>query len=118
MDNVFFDPNHRLNIRYTSNGLYVASFILLMSLLYFLFYNAFEIQKAFADGLTQENLPPATLGNRQASLFVKINPPILITATRQDAYMQFRLFDANTNQTIKFTTFYIQVTKGTSTNSQ
>ena len=51
-------------------------------------------QKAFGDGLTQENLPPASVGNRQASLFVKVNPPILTTDNRQDAFMQFRLFDA------------------------
>ncbi|HJT48909.1 MAG TPA: hypothetical protein VJ729_12070, partial [Nitrososphaeraceae archaeon] len=48
-------------------------------------------QKAYADGLTQENLPPASVGNRKASLFIKVNPPILTTDNRQDAYMQFRL---------------------------
>ena len=73
-------------------------------------------QRAFADGLTQENLPPATLGNRQASLFVKVNPPILTTSSRQDAFMQFRLFDANTNETVKYTTYNIEVTKGTAEN--
>ncbi|HZC88997.1 MAG TPA: hypothetical protein VE199_05200, partial [Nitrososphaera sp.] len=73
-------------------------------------------QRAFADGLTQENLPPATLGNRQASLFVKVNPPILTTSSKQDAFMQFRLFDANTNETVKYTTYNIEVTKGTAEN--
>lgn len=70
-------------------------------------------QKAFADGLTMENLPPATFGNKQASLFVKINPPILTTDTKQDTYLQFRLFDAKTNETIKFPTLDIAVYKGT-----
>ena len=70
-------------------------------------------QKAYADGLTQENLPPASVGNRQASLFVKVNPPFLTTSNRQDAYMQFRLFDANNNQTIQHVTYEITVTKGT-----
>ena len=70
-------------------------------------------QKAYADGLTQENLPPASVGNRQASLFVKVNPPFLTTDNRQDAYMQFRLFDANNNQTIQHVTYEITVTKGT-----
>src|ERR1051325_6567369 len=69
--------------------------------------------QAFADGLTQENLPPASLGDRQASLFLKINPPILTTETKQDAFMQFRLFDQRNNETIKFTTFIITVSKGT-----
>ena len=74
-------------------------------------------QKAYADGLTQENLPPATVGNRQASLFVKVNPPILTTDNRQNAYMQFRLFDANNNQTIQHVTYEITVTRGTSSSS-
>jgi hypothetical protein len=70
-------------------------------------------QKAYADGLTQENLPPASVGNRKASLFVKVSPPILTTDNRQDAYMQFRLFDANNNQTIQHVTYEITVNKGT-----
>jgi hypothetical protein len=74
-------------------------------------------QKAYADGLTQENLPPATVGNRQASLFVKVNPPILTTDNRQNAYMQFRLFDANNNQTIQHVTYEITVSRGTSSSS-
>src|SRR4026208_2272883 len=74
-------------------------------------------QKAYADGLTQENLPPASVGNRQASLFVKVNPPFLTTSNRQDAYMQFRLFDANNNKTIQHVTYEITVTKGTTASS-
>src|SRR5919206_5163650 len=66
-------------------------------------------QKAYADGLTQENLPPATVGNRQASLFVKVSPPILVSTstTKQDTFMQLRLFDANNNQTIQHVTYEI-----------
>src|ERR687887_160268 len=69
-------------------------------------------QKAFGDGLTQENLPPASVGNRQASLFVKVNPPILTTDNRQDAFMQFRLFDEKNNRTIQHVTYEITITKG------
>jgi hypothetical protein len=74
-------------------------------------------RKAYADGLTQENLPPASVGNRKASLFVKVNPPILTTDNRQDAYMQFRLFDANNNKTIQHVTYEITVTRGTTETS-
>src|ERR687883_1177857 len=72
-------------------------------------------RKAYADGLTQENLPPASVGNRKASLFVKVNPPILTSDNRQDAYMQFRLFDANNNKTIQHVTYQITITRGTTT---
>src|ERR671922_2261160 len=71
----------------------------------------FQIQKAFADGLTQETFS-ATLGGRNAQLLVQVNPPILTDASRNDAYLLFRLYDANNNQTIKYTTFFISVEKG------
>src|SRR5215831_5194210 len=74
-------------------------------------------QKAYADGLTQENLPPAAVGNRQLSLYLKVNPPILTTAASHNAYMQFRLFDATNNQTIQHVTYQITVTRGASTSS-
>jgi hypothetical protein len=74
-------------------------------------------RKTYADGLTQENLPPASVGNRKASLFVKVNPPILTSDNRQDAYMQFRLFDANNNKTIQHVTYQITVTRGATESS-
>jgi len=70
------------------------------------------MQQAYGDGLTQENLPPASLGNREGSLFVKISPPIYTTTTGGDAYMQFRLFDAKTNETVQHVTYDISVSKG------
>lgn len=66
---------------------------------------------AFGDGLTQENLPPASFGNRQAALFVKISPPILTQDTVGDTYLQLRLFDANTNQPVPHTSFFVSVWK-------
>src|ERR687886_358881 len=90
------------------------SIIILISLATWISYviPGYFNQKAYADGLTQENLPPASVGNRKASLFVKVNPPILTTDNRQDAYMQFRLFDANNNKTIQHVTYQITVNRG------
>jgi hypothetical protein len=79
---------------------------------------ALSSHKAYADGLTQENLPPATFGNRQASLFVKINPPILTTESKQDAYLQFRLFDSKNNETIKYPNLLIAIYKGLDTKAK
>ncbi|HYY39649.1 MAG TPA: hypothetical protein VE692_00215, partial [Nitrososphaera sp.] len=73
-------------------------------------------QKAFADGLTMETFS-ASLGNRKAELLVKVNPPILTDASRKDAYMLLRLYDANNNQTIPYTTFFITVEKGVGKNA-
>jgi hypothetical protein len=71
----------------------------------------FPNQKAFGDGLTSETFT-ATLGDRNAELLVQVNPPILTDATRDDAYILFRLYDANNNQTIQYTTFFVSVERG------
>src|SRR5262245_56940048 len=68
-------------------------------------------QRAYGDGLTAENLPPASIGDREASLFVKINPPILTNESKQDAYLQFRLFNEKNNQTIQHVTYDIAISK-------
>jgi hypothetical protein len=77
----------------------------------------FPIQKAFADGLTAETFS-AGLKGREANLLVKVNPPILTDASREDAYMLLRLYDSNTNETIKATTFDIEVNKGVGENAE
>ena len=77
----------------------------------------FPFERVYADGLTQENLPPASLGDRDGSLFVKINPPVYTTESKENAFMQFRLFDAKTNETINFVTYDITVRKGANPSS-
>jgi len=67
---------------------------------------------AYGDGLTQENLPPASFGDRQAALFIKISPPILTKDTVGDTYLQLRLYDANTNQAVPHTSYFISAWKG------
>jgi hypothetical protein len=68
-------------------------------------------QNAFGDGLTSETFT-ASLDDRNAEMLVEVNPPILTDDTRDEAYILFRLYDANTNETIPFTTFFISVEKG------
>jgi hypothetical protein len=66
--------------------------------------------KAFADGISERTFT-ASFDGRDARLLVKVNPPILTSESKQDAFMLFRLYDSNTNQTIKFTTLYLTITK-------
>ncbi|MGH9983035.1 MAG: hypothetical protein ACRD8W_03665 [Nitrososphaeraceae archaeon] len=94
----------------------LSLFVICSSAIYSSFYPEYKylpIERAYADGLTQENLPPASLGDREGSLFVKISPPLYTTESKENAFMQFRLFDANTNETIEFVTYDITVSKGT-----
>jgi hypothetical protein len=71
----------------------------------------FPDENAFGDGLTQETFT-ASLGDRSAEMLVQVNPPILTDETRNQAYILFRLYDANTNQTIPYTSFFVGVEKG------
>lgn len=87
--------------------------VVLLSAILVASFSEYVNQKAYADGLSVENLPPASVGNRQLSLYLKVNPPILTTTNGKSAYMQFRLFDAVTNQTIQHVTYLITVTRGT-----
>jgi hypothetical protein len=68
-------------------------------------------QKVFGDGLTSETFT-ASLGDRNAEMLIQVNPPILTDETRNEASILFRLYDANTNETIPFTTFFVSVEKG------
>ena len=93
-------------------GIMIASTMVLSTFSY-----VFMNQKAYADGLTQENLPPASVGNRNAAIFVKVNPVILTSSSPQDAYIQFKLYDANNNQTIQHVTYHITVTRASAAGS-
>src|SRR5689334_20966340 len=97
------------SVRFLITAVLLCNLTLSFPIIHTFFLN----QKAYADGLTHENLPPATVGNRKASLFVKVSPPILTTDTKGNTYLQMRLFDANTNETIQHVTYDITVTKGT-----
>jgi hypothetical protein len=71
-----------------------------------------NLQQIVADGLFEENLPPASVGDRQASLYTKISPPILTSDTKQNALFQLRLFDSKTGNNITNVNYFLTVSKG------
>ena len=91
------------------------SFIFSIQLIaFFILFNILllnPIDYAFSDGLFEERLPPASVGDREASLYTKINPPILTSDTKENAFFELRLFDAKTDETIKFVSYFIAVEK-------
>ncbi|MGI0045959.1 MAG: hypothetical protein ACREBB_02040 [Nitrosotalea sp.] len=58
-----------------------------------------------------ENLPPASVGNRQVQLFIKLNPTILYSGSGVQPTIFFRWFDANTNETLQHISFFLTITK-------
>lgn len=100
--------------RLTIPGNYIVGSLLLSGL----FLISFVLPGLFApvngDGLFQEQLS-ASLGNRNADLLIKMNPPVVTTETlksqTQKPVIQFRLFDSNTNQSFKHVTYLITIEK-------
>lgn len=87
-----------------------------LGLLGLLVLPALASQRAFADGLFQENIG-ASLQGRDVQLFTRVNPPILTTETAEDRFLQLRLFEGN-NETITFTTFGIEAFRVTATGEE
>src|SRR5918999_1837673 len=69
------------------------------------------INDVFSDGLFEEMLPPASIGDREASIYTKINPPILTSDSKENAFFELRLFDTKTDENIKFVSYFITVEK-------
>jgi predicted secreted protein with PEFG-CTERM motif len=68
--------------------------------------------QVYGDGFTMENLPPASVGNKQIQVFIKLTPPVITSDTNQDKTMFLRIFDANTNETVQKYSLWIEITKG------
>src|SRR5215207_1796199 len=71
-----------------------------------------NLQEAFSDGLFEESLPPASIGDRSASLYTKISPPVLTSDTKQNAFFQLRLFDSKTGDNITNVNYFLTINKG------
>ena len=95
--------NHKISFLFSIQ--LIAFFILLTILL------PYPLHNAFPDGLFEEKLPPASVGDREASLYTKINPPILTSDSKENAFFELRLFDAKTDENIKFVSYFITVEK-------
>jgi hypothetical protein len=71
-------------------------------------------QKAYADGLFQEQLS-ASFGERKADLIIKMMPPVVTTETiqkqNQKPIIQFKLYDPTTKEGFKSVTYYITIEK-------
>ncbi|MDQ6723191.1 MAG: hypothetical protein M3Z01_02870 [Thermoproteota archaeon] len=71
---------------------------------------SFISNKVFGDGLFMEQLF-ASFGDRQADLLIKMTPPVITTEMTQKPMIEFKLFDAKTNQTFKGVTYFITIEK-------
>ena len=83
-----------------------VSFLVITSIILVL-----NLQEASSDGLFEETLPPASVGDRVASLYTKISPPVMTSDTVQNAFFQLRLFDSNTMNNITNVNYFLTINK-------
>ena len=69
------------------------------------------VQSAHSDGLFEENLPPATVGDRNLSLYTKISPPILTPESKENSFLQLKLFDTKTGNNVQNVNYFVTITK-------
>ena len=90
------------------NFLYIQLLTVLFVVVFFMFS---PIHSVVADGLFEEKLPPASVGDREASLYTKISPPILTSESKENAFFELKLFDAKTDKNIEHVSYFIAVEK-------
>jgi len=66
---------------------------------------------AYGHGLSGD-MVTASIGNRDATLRVEMKPAFLLAETPQDATIEMRLFDTNSDKNIEHVTYFIRLNKG------
>jgi len=89
--------------------IFSSSFCLILS---FLLSSISVIQnKSFGDGLSEEQLPPFTMDDKQVVLYTKVSPSIMTTHNTQDRFIEVRLIDYETEETVQNVTYLIVLEK-------
>ena len=65
---------------------------------------------AYADGGDRKEIN-ASLNGRVAKLLIQLSPPILTNEGKQDAFFFFRLYDPASNQTFKYMSLFLFISK-------
>jgi len=68
------------------------------------------VTPAFGHGMGGETLPPVTVGNRNATLFLNVNPPVF-DPNDNEQQISVRFYDSQTEAVIEHVTYLIEVSK-------
>ena len=85
------------------------SFCLILALL--LRSTSVNQNKTYGDGLSEEQLPPFDIDDKRVVLYTKISPTILTTQNTQDRFIEVRLIDYDTEETVRNVTYLIVLEK-------
>jgi len=67
--------------------------------------------KSYGDGLSEEQLPPFIMDDKRVVLYTKISPSILTAQNTQDRFIEVKLIDYDTEETVQNVTYLIVLEK-------
>lgn len=101
-----------------NNGISLITHAIALSILAMLFNILGLYQVGYANATTVEEPPMQMIDDRQVSLEIKTDPPIITAQSNKAVEIQMRLYDRSTGETITHTTYLINLTKGFTTQSK
>ena len=105
--------NHQIRVNNPSklaNGIIISSSFCLI-LAFLLSSNSVNQNKSYGDGLSEEQLPPFIIDNKRVVLYTKVSPSILTTQNTQNRFIEVRLIDYDTEETVRNVTYLIVLAK-------
>ena len=105
--------NHKMHVNNPSklaNGIIISSSFCLI-LAFLLSSTSVNQNKSYGDGLSEEQLPPFIIDNKRVILYTKVSPSILTTQNTQDRFIEVRLNDYDTEETVRNVTYLIVLAK-------
>jgi hypothetical protein len=89
----------------------IISFSFCLILAFLLSSTSVNQNKTYGDGLSEEQLPPFNIDDKRVVLYTKISPTILTTQNTQDRFIEVRLIDYDTEETVQNVTYLIVLEK-------
>jgi hypothetical protein len=87
----------------------ISSFCLILA---FLLSSASVNQnKSYGDGLSEEQLPPFIIDDKRVVLYTRVSPSILTSQNTQDRFIEVRLIDYDTEETVRNVSYLIVLAK-------
>jgi len=86
-----------------------SSFCLILAFL--LSSTSVNQNKSYGDGLSEEQLPPFIMDGKRVVLYTKVSPSILTSQNIQDRFIEVRLIDYDTEETVRNVSYLIVLEK-------
>ncbi len=89
----------------------IISFSFCLILAFMLSSTSVNQNKTYGDGLSEEQLPPFKIDDKRVVLYTKVSPTILTAQNTQDRFIEVRLIDYDTEETVRNVTYLIVLEK-------